>query len=110
MSRTGSVPFVPETSAVGVLDGLRIVELADERAEYAGLLLAGMGAEVIKVEPPGGSPTRTIGPFIGDDAGPDRSLFFALHNRAKQSVVIDLDDPGQAERFTELVGSADVLL
>src|SRR5882757_7918826 len=110
MSRTGSVPFVPETSAVGVLDGLRIVELADERAEYAGLLLAGMGAEVIKVEPPGGSPTRAIGPFIGDTAGADRSVFFALHNRAKQSVVLDLDDSVAAERFATLVGSADVVL
>ncbi|MEA2731679.1 MAG: hypothetical protein QOF70_6154 [Acetobacteraceae bacterium] len=110
MSRTGSVPFVPETSAVGVLDGLRVVELADERAEYAGLLLAGMGAEVIKVEPPGGSPTRAIGPFIGDTAGADRSVFFALHNRAKQSVVLDLDDSAAAERFATLVGSADVFL
>jgi crotonobetainyl-CoA:carnitine CoA-transferase CaiB-like acyl-CoA transferase len=110
MASADDVPFVPDADAAGVLDGVRVIELTDERAEYAGLLLAGMGAEVIKVEPPGGSPTRTIGPFIGDDAGPDRSLFFALHNRAKQSVVIDLDDPGQAERFTELVGSADVLL
>ncbi len=110
MASADDVPFVPDADAAGVLDGVRVIELADERAEYAGLLLAGMGAEVIKVEPPGGSPTRTIGPFIGDGAGPDRSLFFALHNRAKQSVVIDLDDPGQAERFTELVGSADVLL
>ena len=110
MSTSDEVPFVPDGAAAGVLDGVRVVELADERAEYAGLLLAGMGAEVIKVEPPGGAPTRSIGPFVGDTAGPGRSLFFALHNRAKQSVVIDLDDPGQVDRFAELIGSADILL
>jgi len=59
---------------------------------------------------PGGSPTRAIGPFIGDTAGADRSVFFALHNRAKQSVVLDLDDSVAAERFATLVGSADVVL
>jgi crotonobetainyl-CoA:carnitine CoA-transferase CaiB-like acyl-CoA transferase len=110
MSTSDEVPFVPDTGAAGVLDGVRVVELADERAEYAGLLLAALGAEVIKVEPPGGAPTRSIGPFVGDTAGPDRSLFFALHNRGKQSVLIDLDDPGQPDRFAELVGSADILL
>ena len=110
MSTSDEVPFVPDAAAAGVLEGVRVVELADERAEYAGLLLAGMGAEVIKVEPPGGAPTRSIGPFFGDTAGPGRSLFFALHNRAKQSVLIDLDDPGQVDRFGELIGSADILL
>jgi crotonobetainyl-CoA:carnitine CoA-transferase CaiB-like acyl-CoA transferase len=110
MSMADNVPFVPDGNAAGVLDGVRVVELADERAEYAGLLLAGMGAEVIKLEPPTGSPTRAIGPFDGDVPGPERSLFFALHNRSKQSVAVDLDDPGHLSRVTELIGSADVFL
>src|SRR5437868_14505972 len=46
----------------GMLQGLRVIEIADERAEYAGLLLAGLGAEVIKIEPPEGNATRRIGP------------------------------------------------
>ncbi|WP_423778126.1 CoA transferase, partial [Desertimonas flava] len=50
--------------------------LADVRAEYAGLLLAGLGADVIKVEPPQGNPTRRIGPFYADEPGPERSLHF----------------------------------
>ena len=45
----------------GVLTGIRVVELADEQAEYCGLTLAGLGADVVKIEPPGGSPTRRIG-------------------------------------------------
>ena len=54
------------TPSQGALTGLRVIELADEQAEYCGLALAGLGAEVIKVEPPGGSPTRRIGPFYED--------------------------------------------
>jgi hypothetical protein len=44
----------------GALTGIRVIELADEQAEYCGLTLAGLGAEVIKIEPPGGNPTRRI--------------------------------------------------
>ena len=54
----------------GVLHGIRVVEIADELAAHAGLELAGLGADVIKVEPPEGSATRRLGPFDGDDPGP----------------------------------------
>lgn len=99
-----------ETSRPGNLDGVRVVELADEQAEYCGLLLAGLGAEVIKVEPPGGSSTRRIGPFLDDSPDPDRSLHFWHYNRGKRSVVLDLDDPADQERFRRLVADADVVL
>jgi crotonobetainyl-CoA:carnitine CoA-transferase CaiB-like acyl-CoA transferase len=59
----------------GMLAGLRVIEVADERAEYTGLLLAGLGAEVVKVEPPEGNATRRIGPYLDDRPGPERSLF-----------------------------------
>ena len=74
----------------GMLAGLRVVEIADERAEYTGLLLAGLGAEVIKIEPPEGNATRRIGPFFEDQPGLERSLFFWNYNRNKKSVVLDL--------------------
>jgi crotonobetainyl-CoA:carnitine CoA-transferase CaiB-like acyl-CoA transferase len=93
-----------------VLDGIRVIELADEQAEYCGLTLAGLGAEVIKVEPPGGSSTRRIGPFYEDREGPERSLFFWQYNRGKKSIVLDLQAAKDRARFTELVGSADILL
>ncbi|MGZ8269399.1 MAG: CaiB/BaiF CoA transferase family protein, partial [Burkholderiales bacterium] len=94
----------------GALAGLRVIELADEQAEYCGLTLAGLGAEVIKVEPPGGSPTRRIGPFYEDREDPERSLFFWQYNRGKRSVVLDLNDAKDRERLRSLVASADVLL
>jgi crotonobetainyl-CoA:carnitine CoA-transferase CaiB-like acyl-CoA transferase len=110
MSTTTDRPSVPNREAEGALDGVRVVEFADERAEYAGLLLAGLGAEVIKIESPTGSPTRAVGPFVADIPGPDRSLFFAAHNRAKQSVSLDINDPTQRSALTDLIGSADIFL
>lgn len=93
-----------------LLRGVRVVEVADQRAEYVGLLLAGLGAEVIKVEPPGGSPTRGIGPFVDDIAGVERSLSFWAYNRGKQSIVLDLASDRGREVFGALVDRADVLV
>jgi crotonobetainyl-CoA:carnitine CoA-transferase CaiB-like acyl-CoA transferase len=94
----------------GMLAGLRVIEIADERAEYCGLLLAGLGAEVIKIEPPEGNATRRIGPFLGDEPGLERSLFFWNYNRNKKSVVLDLQSPAGAEHLLRLIGGADILL
>ncbi|MBV8085891.1 MAG: CoA transferase, partial [Chloroflexi bacterium] len=94
----------------GVLDGLTVVELADEQAEFCGLSLAGLGATVVKVEPPGGSPTRRIGPFYQDREDPERSLFFWQYNRGKHSVVLDLASDADRERMLSLLDSADVFL
>ncbi|MDR3536893.1 MAG: CoA transferase [Acetobacteraceae bacterium] len=94
----------------GMLAGLRVVEIADERAEYAGLLLAGLGADVIKIEPPEGNATRRIGPFLNDKPGLERSLFFWNYNRAKKSVTLDLQETAAQERLLKLLDGADILL
>ena len=100
-----------ETAALpGPLAGLRVIELADEQAEYCGLTLAGLGADVVKVEPPGGSPTRRIGPFYKDKQDPEGSLFFWQYNRGKRSITLDLEQDKDAETFHTLVASADILL
>ena len=98
------------TPSTGPLTGIRVIELADEQAEYCGLTLAGLGADVVKVEPPGGSPTRRIGPFYQDVEDPERSLFFWQYNRGKRSIVLDLQQGEDRERFRSLVATADVLL
>lgn len=94
----------------GYISNIRVIELADEQAEYCGKLLAGLGADVIKIEPPGGSPTRHIGPFYQDTPHPDRSLFFWHYNLAKRSVTLDLESAGGREKFLDLLARADVLL
>jgi len=108
MSSEGGSRQAPDPT--GVLHGIRVVELADELAAHAGLELAGLGADVIKVEPPEGSVTRRIGPFAHGDADPESSLFFWQHNRGKRSVVIDRSVAADVEALRALIASADVLL
>jgi crotonobetainyl-CoA:carnitine CoA-transferase CaiB-like acyl-CoA transferase len=92
------------------LETLRVVELVDHRADYAGLILAGLGADVIKVEPPDGSGSRRLGPFYGDRPDPERSLHFWQYNRGKRSIVLDLEADAARQTFLELLGTADVLI
>jgi len=94
----------------GMLAGLRVIEVADERAEYTGLLLAGLGCDVIKIEPPEGNATRRIGPFLEDQPGLERSLFFWNYNRNKKSVVLDLQEQPAKDRLLRLLEGADILL
>ena len=98
------------TDGPGMLVGVRVIEIADETAEYAGLLCAGLGAEVIKVEPPGGNSSRLIGPFFGDEPDPEKSIFFWHYNRNKKSVTLDLETSDGRARLLKLLGNADVLI
>ena len=98
------------TGPTGPMHGLRVVELCDEIGEFAGKLLADMGADVVKVEPPGGSRTRSYAPFLGDEPHPDRSLHFWHYNTSKRSVTLDLDADEGREAFRALVAGADVLV
>ena len=88
------------------LDGLRVIDLATTRAELAGRVLADLGAEVIKVEPPQGAEARTVGPF--NAAG--ESLYWAAVGLGKRSVVLDLERAQDRERLHELLASADILI
>ena len=88
----------------GMLAGLRVIEIADERAEYAGLLLAGLGAEVVKIEPPEGSATRRIGPFLDDVPARSARCYFWNYNRNKKSVVLDLREADSREQLLRLLG------
>jgi crotonobetainyl-CoA:carnitine CoA-transferase CaiB-like acyl-CoA transferase len=97
-------------SGPGMLTGIRVLEIGDETAEYAGLLLAGLGAEVVKLEPPEGSASRRIGPFFEDRPGPERSLHFWAYNRNKKSVVLDLGEAEGCKHLLRLLAGADVLL
>ena len=104
------LPSPGASAAPGPLAGVRVVELGGEQADYAGLLCAGLGAAVVKVEPPEGSPGRFVGPFYGGDPDPERSLYFWGYNRGKQSVVLDLSAESGSSRLDELLADADVLI
>ena len=91
------------------LDGFRVIELAREPIALAGKLLADMGADVILVEPPGGDPCRHYPPFLDDEPGRDRSLYWWHFHTNKRSVVLDLENPEDAIRFRRLIATADIL-
>jgi len=93
------------------LTGLKVVEIANDiGGEFAGLLLAQMGAEVVKLEPPEGSPTRAVGPFANGKDGPDTSLNFWFYNSNKKSVTADLAAPDGKAALAGLLQDADVLV
>jgi benzylsuccinate CoA-transferase BbsF subunit len=93
------------------LEGLRVIELGERvAAPYCGRLFAESGAEVIKVEPPGGDVTRRWGPFPGDEPDPEHSGLFHFLNADKRSIVLDLTRPDERETFRDLVAGADVLI
>jgi crotonobetainyl-CoA:carnitine CoA-transferase CaiB-like acyl-CoA transferase len=89
---------------------LRVVELCEEVGEFAGKLLADMGADVVKVEAPEGSRTRGYPPFVGDEPHPERSLFFWHYNTSKRSVLLDIETEAGRDAFRALVEGADVLV
>ena len=107
--RIGADGLAP-SDAPGMLSGLTVIEVADETAEYCGLLLAGLGAEVIKIEPPGGASTRSIAPFDGGAVDKERSLYFWAYNRGKRSVVLDLESNDGKAALLRLMAGADILL
>jgi crotonobetainyl-CoA:carnitine CoA-transferase CaiB-like acyl-CoA transferase len=94
----------------GPLTGLRILELADHTGQFCGKLLGDLGADVVKIEPPGGEPCRRIGPFLDDIPHPERSLSFWYYNTSKRGITLNLETADGGELFGRLAGTADVIL
>lgn len=96
----------------GSLDGLRVVDLSQNLAgPWATRILADLGADVIKVEPPGGDPARSWGPpFHGEEGEEGDGMLFWVANRNKRSVVLDLKTPSGREHLDTLVDGADVFV
>ena len=94
----------------GALAGLRVLDLTDAKGQLCARLLADMGADVIKVEPPGGAAARRIGPFLDDRPHRDRSLFFWFYNLNKRSITLDLNHPRGVGIFLELARGADLVI
>lgn len=95
-------------AASGPLAGVRAVDLADVRGALAGRILADLGAEVVAVEPPGGSPLRALPPFEGGTSGP--SLYWLAMALGKRSVVLDLETSAGRAGLRDLLAEADLLI
>ncbi|MGH9429045.1 MAG: CoA transferase, partial [Terriglobia bacterium] len=93
-----------------MLESYRVLDLTTERGLLCGQLLADLGADVIKVEPPGGSPARLIGPFYQDHPDPNRSLYWWAYNRNKRSITLDVTKQEGQSLLKRLVAKADFFL
>jgi crotonobetainyl-CoA:carnitine CoA-transferase CaiB-like acyl-CoA transferase len=98
------------TDAQGPLSGLRVLELADERGQFCGKLLGDLGADVVKIEPPGGERCRHVGPFLDDIPHPERSLSFWCYNTSKRGITLNLETADGRRLFARLAATADVIL
>jgi crotonobetainyl-CoA:carnitine CoA-transferase CaiB-like acyl-CoA transferase len=96
--------------AGGALGEVRLLDLADERAIYGSKLLADLGADAIRVEPPEGDRLRRRGPFSTDSAGAEHSLYYAYYGSNRRSVALDLgSDEGRAQ-LRRLALASDVVI
>ena len=99
------------TSGDGALAGVVVVDASEGVAGgYAGRLLADLGAEVVKVEPPGGDRLRALGPFPDDSLDIEAGGLHLALNAGKRSLVLDLESREGRERLGALAARADILL
>src|SRR5208282_2235562 len=95
---------------MSVLSPYRVLDLTTERGLLCGQMLGDMGADIIKVEPPGGCSARSIGPFYKDAPHPDRSLYWWAYNRNKRAITLDIERDGGRDLLRRLVEHADFLI
>lgn len=89
---------------------LRVLDLTDQSGFYCTKLLADLGADVIKIEQPGGHAARKIEPFYHDEVHPEKSLYFFHYNANKRSVTLDIEKKDGQEILKKLVKTADILV
>lgn len=94
----------------GMLSPYRVLDLTDEKGHLGGKLLGDLGADVIKVEKPGGDDARNIGPFYHDEEDPEKSLSWFAFNTSKRGITLDVETVEGQDVFKNLVKSADVVL
>ena len=100
------------TNSYTALAGLRVLELgAMVAVPYCGKMLASLGGDVVKIEPPkSGDPSRRRGPFPGDSPHPERSGMFLYLNTGKRGVTLDVNDPQGREMLWQLAATTDVIV
>lgn len=94
----------------GALEGIRVLDLADWKGLPCTKFLADAGAEVLKIEKPGGDDARSRTPFAGDIADPERSLYFLHYNANKRGITLDLETSDGQALFRQLAKTADVVV
>lgn len=93
-----------------MLSPYRVLDLSTERGLLCGQILGDLGADVIQIEPPGGSPARALGPFLKDEPHPDRSIYWWAHTRNKRSITLDTASEEGRALLARLIAGAHFLI
>lgn len=93
-----------------MLNSFRVLDLTDEKGLFCGLIMAKLGAEVIKVEKPGGDPARFKGPFYHDIPDPEKSLYWFAYNAGKRGITLNIGTTEGQEIFKKLTRTADFII
>jgi crotonobetainyl-CoA:carnitine CoA-transferase CaiB-like acyl-CoA transferase len=94
----------------GLLSPYRVLDLSNELGFLCGKILGDLGADVIKIEPPGGEPARRLGPFYAAQPDPEKSLFWFGFNNNKRGITLNLESAKGRELFARLVAGADFVI
>lgn len=94
----------------GMMSGYRVLDLTDEQGLYCGQMLGNLGADVIKVERPGGDACRHRGPFFKNQPDPEKSLFWMAFNNCKRGITLNIESADGKEIFKKLAAGSDVVL
>ena len=92
------------------LSGVRVIDLTDERGIYGAKLLADLGADVVRPEPPEGDPLRQRGPLTATDKATEASLWHAFFASNRRFFTLDLGTASGLEQFNQLLLRADIVL
>ena len=93
-----------------MLSPYTVLDLTDDRGEFAGMMLGDLGADVIKIEPPQGSSSRKMGPFLDDAPEPERSLLYFTFNRNKRGITLDFTADAGRRALVTLATKADFVI
>ena len=93
-----------------MLSPYRALDLTDEKGFLCGKILGDLGADVVKIEPPGGHPARNAPPFYDDHPDPEKSLAWLAYNTSKRGITLDVESSRGRELFERLVGTADFVI
>jgi crotonobetainyl-CoA:carnitine CoA-transferase CaiB-like acyl-CoA transferase len=97
-------------STENILAPYRVLDLTDEKGIYCGRMLGDMGADVIKIEKPGGDDARNIEPFYHNELHPEKSLFWFFNCMNKRSITLNIETAEGKEIFNKLVQKADFVI
>ena len=95
---------------IGLLNSYRVLDLTDKNGFLCGRILADLGADVIKIEKPGGDPSRNLGPFYHDIPDPEKNIYWYVYNLNKRGITLNIESEDGKQIFKQLSKTADFVI